>query len=29
VNIFGDSCAAVIVARLSGEETNIAANPAS
>ena len=24
VNIFGDSCCAVIVARLSGEETNIA-----
>jgi proton glutamate symport protein len=29
VNIFGDSCCAVIVARLSGEETNIAANPGS
>jgi proton glutamate symport protein len=29
VNIFGDSCCAVIVARLSGEETNIAANPSS
>ena len=29
VNIFGDSCCAVIVARLSGEETNIAANPTS
>ena len=29
VNVFGDSCCAVIVARLSGEETNIAASPAS
>jgi Na+/H+-dicarboxylate symporter len=29
VNIFGDSCCAVIVARLSGEETNIAVNPSS
>jgi Na+/H+-dicarboxylate symporter len=29
VNVFGDSCCAIIVARLSGEETNIAANPAS
>jgi Na+/H+-dicarboxylate symporter len=29
VNIFGDSCCAVIVARLSGEETNIAAIPTS
>ena len=29
VNIFGDSCCAVIVARLSGEETNIAASPSS
>lgn len=26
VNVFGDSCCAVIVARLSGEETNIAVN---
>lgn len=29
VNIFGDSCCAVIVARLSGEETNIAAAKAN
>jgi len=29
VNVFGDSACAVIVARLSGEETNIAASPAS
>ena len=29
VNVFGDSCCAVIVARLSGEETNIAANKAA
>jgi Na+/H+-dicarboxylate symporter len=28
VNVFGDSCCAVIVARLDGEETKIAANPA-
>ena len=27
INVFGDSCCAVIVARLDGEETNIAANP--
>jgi len=27
VNVFGDSCCAVIVARLSGEETKIAATP--
>jgi Na+/H+-dicarboxylate symporter len=27
VNVFGDSCCAVIVARLDGEETNVAANP--
>jgi proton glutamate symport protein len=29
VNIFGDSCCAVIVARLDGEETNIALNKAA
>jgi Na+/H+-dicarboxylate symporter len=28
VNIFGDSCCAVIVARLDGEETKLAAKPA-
>ena len=28
VNIFGDSCCAVIVARLDGEETSLAARPA-
>ena len=27
VNIFGDACCATIVARLSGEETNIALDP--
>jgi Na+/H+-dicarboxylate symporter len=27
VNVFGDSCCAVIVARLDGEETNVAVNP--
>jgi Na+/H+-dicarboxylate symporter len=27
VNIFGDSCCAVIVARLSGEETRVAVGP--
>ena len=29
VNVFGDACCAVIVARLSGEETNIALNNAA
>jgi Na+/H+-dicarboxylate symporter len=29
VNVFGDSCCAVIVARLDGEETNIAVNPST
>ena len=29
INVFGDSCCAVIVARLDGEETNIAVNPSS
>jgi len=29
VNVFGDSCAAVIVARLDGEETKIAAKPST
>ncbi len=27
INVFGDSCCAVIVARLDGEETNLAARP--
>jgi Na+/H+-dicarboxylate symporter len=27
INVFGDACCAVIVARLTGEETKIAANP--
>ena len=29
INVFGDSCCAVIVARLDGEETNIAVNPST
>lgn len=29
VNVFGDSCCAVIVARLDGEETNLAAKPST
>ncbi|MEX0706996.1 MAG: dicarboxylate/amino acid:cation symporter [Woeseia sp.] len=27
INIFGDACCAIIVARLTGEETNLATNP--